>query len=462
MKLQKNNKYAKMIASVLLTSTILTGCSSASAAVEPKESEVIEEVINVDENIEVHDIPKDENYFYNYYKISNQERENRLNRLDIKYPDAMHRSLHVKTLIVKDNGLYKVLPIIELWDLSSKKALFYDFFTEEELFECPINDESELNFEWGSYGDCTKGYDFSKIQNAIPYFDDKEIVEYGASYYAETFIDKYLNEFSKRDGIDYSVNMDDIIEYFYDIPWSSDDLFFSTYDYADNYVTTVPLENQVTSKELGLKSTYNKEEDKYFDFWKISDEELEERLNDLELIDKDEKLIASTIQTLVFADKENNYKLMNVLMHVEGKTLELYDIYTGIHLFDAPIKDKLIYGNTKEGDHYYWGMDLENIQNSIPYFEDKTIVKLDVFDETNAFVTNSINALREKDGINYKYPESSYWFYLYPMGEYNTDNLEFTKEVYAKNYLRSVPQDMQVYAKDLKMGLDKDKVKTLN
>ena len=466
MKLQKNNKYAKMIATMLLTSAILSGCGNAEAVVEPNESEVIEEIVEeninvVEEDIEVHDIVKDQYYYYNYFNITDQEREN---RLDIKYPNVVHRSNHIKTLLVRDGDVYKVLPVLLIVDDIEKVSTFYDLFTEEKLFDYSYNDISEIEGELDvQYHYYINGYNFSKIQNAIPYFDNKEIVGYGTCLYTQLFLIEHFDEFKEKDGINYQIDIDSIIEYFYDIPFNTGDLMISSYDYADNYVTTVPLENQVTSKELGLKSKYNAEEDKYFDFWKISDEEAEDRLANFEIVvDSKEEMTADSIHTLVFKDSEGNYKLMNIVMFVEDGMVRVSDVYTAIHLFDAPIVSKLNYKIVNENVHYYEGMDLENIVNVIPYFDDKEIVKIDIFNQTNYFVGESINELRKKDGVDYKYPESTYWFYLYPMEECNSAEISYSVEEYAKNYLVTVPQDMQVNSKDLKMNLDKDKVKTLN
>ena len=457
MKLQRNNKYSKMIASVLLTSTILTGYSSAHAVIDQNESELIDVV----EDTEVHDIPKDENYFYNYYKISDNERENRLRRLDIKYPDAVHRSGYIRTLLVKDSGVYKVLPVIVKVDLMQNVMTFHDLFTEEKLFDYPFKNISEVDISPDSYGDYSHGYDFSNIKNVIPYFDDKEIIEWGVCFYAETFIQKYLDEFKQKDGINYKLNMDDIISYFYTIPFQSDDMMLSTYDYADNYVTTVPLENQVTSEELGVKSTDYGVERKYSDFWKISNEEVENRLNNFEMIDPEETLSCNLVQTLVFEDADKNIKIMNVIISSLGENITLKDAYTNIELFSAPVKD-FGYYSENETVRGYTGINFGKKFNEIPYFEDKKIIKLDVCTESNYYVFNNMDNLRQRDGIMYDPTEDSYCFYMYPMKSTDLEKLSYTRGEFARNYVITVPQDMQVYSKDLKLGLDNIKTKTLN
>lgn len=449
MKLQRNNKYSRKItsgiATILLMSSVLCGCNKIETTNDIS-TNIVEEV-------------KDENYYLNYYKITDEERLERLKELDIKYPNASHLGQYLKTLVVKDNDVYKILPVIELWDLNNNKSIFYDLFTEEKLFEYPFNDVKEITAEVNKeYGDYISGYDFNKIQNAIPYFKDKEIVEFGVCFYAETFLKKHLNEFSEKDGIEYKINMDDIIEYFYDIPFNPDNMLINTYDYADNYVTTVPVENQVTSKELGLESTY-REEDKYSDYWKISKEEIEEKLNDFDIFNEEFQMNASKIQTLILKDSDNNYKVMNVCMDIlNSKVLEVYDVYSGTHLFDLLLTGKMAYDKI---DEEYVNIDLNNIYNAIPYFEDKEIVKIDNLLGTVHFVENNYNYFVNTDNINYKPLENSYYFYIHYNEEYSLGNIYMSKKDYAKYYIISVPEDLQVSTKDLGMKLEDLKVKVM-
>ena len=450
--MQRNNiQNTKMIVSVLLTIIILSGCSNAEVVAEPKETEIIIESVEtaVVEDTEVHDINKDSYYYINFYKITNKEIENRLKRIDIKYPDSVHRGHYVKALIVKDNDIYKVIPAIELWDLEHKVAIFYDLFTEEKLFEYPYKSTSEITAEFNEYGNYTGGYDFKKIKNAIPYFDGKEIKEFGACFYPQTFLQNYINEISKKDGINYALDVYRILDYNYDLPFNSDSIMLKTYDYAKNYVTTVPLENQVTSEELGLKSTY-RIEDKYFDYWKISNEEIDESLVNFEIAGEDMKMSADTIQSLVLKDSEGNFKLMNVIMIDKGKDgLEFVDLYSEMHLFNARVKGTLDYDKKNEK---YTGLDLKNISDAIPYFEDKEIVKVDNFFGCVYFVENNYEYLVEKDNVNYNPLENSYYFYLYPDNDSDSfylNEIVKTKEEFAKYYIISIPEDLQIATKDL-------------
>ena len=469
MKLQRNNKYSKMIvnniAAVLLSCSILSGCAEGNAIIG--ESSVPENISMSDVvttpvvEIEPQVIEKDENYYMSYSQITDAERERRLSNLDIKYPDVVHNGSYIYNLIVKNNDSYKVIPVITVRDYSNNVVNVYDLFTEEKLFDCDI--ESILNTTADDYFGEIFGIDFTKISNVVPYFENAEIVEVGVCFYATTFFEKHIDEFRNSDNINYNYNADEVLEYLFKLPFTVNELNFTTEEFADYYVTTVPLEYQVTSAELGLTIT-SSEEDKYFDFWKISDEELESRLNDFDMIYPEESIPAGAVQTLVFEDSDKNLKIMNVLIHIENGVCEFKDLYTGIKLFDAPMYDELGYAasNEDETDHFYTGISLDKIFNVIPYFQDKTIIKLDYCTESNYYVRYNIDHFRERDGIAYKTPEFSYLACLYPVHSFVTDEFYATREEYAKCYLRTVPVELQVLSKDITLGLDAEKVKVLN
>lgn len=469
MKLQRNNKYSKMIvnniAAVLLSCSILSGCAEGNAIIG--ESSVPENISMSDVvttpvvEIEPQVIEKDENYYMSYSQITDAERERRLSNLDVKYPNAVHNGSFVNTLVIKGNGSYKIIPVITVRDPLNNVVNIYDLFTEEKLFDCDI--QSVYNDTVDNYSGEVFGIDFNNISNVAPYFRDKEIFEAGACFYITTFFEKHIDEFRNEDNINYNFDADRVLEYIFELPFVTKYLNFTTAEFADYYVTTVPLEYQVTSKELGLTIT-SSEDDKYFDFWKISDEELESRLNDFDMIYPDESIPAGAVQTLVFEDSDKNLKIMNVLIHIENGVCEFKDLYTGIKLFDAPMYDELGYAvsNEDETDHFYTGISLDKIFNVIPYFQDKTIIKLDDCTESNYFVGDHIAYFREKDGINYKRPELSYYFCLYPVDGFVTDEFYVTREEYARCYLTSVPVELQVLSKDITLGLDAEKVKVLN
>ena len=477
MKLQKINKYSQKITSgilsILLAGSILTVCSNAEAlnneepvyeeTIENREGNANDIIDEIDKEEVVDKTKRDHNYYLNFYKISKKQKEARLERLEIKYPNAIHRTSYIRTLVVKDNNdIYKLMPVIEIFNELDKTIEFYDLFTEEKLFDYDLNYyRSSSNRGCLDTGEIT-GFDFTRINNAIPYFKDKKIVKYGVCFYLTTFFEEYTKELFAKDNIYYSFSTMEIISYLYDIPFNSDNCIFTTYQLADNYVKNVPLENQVTSEELGLTINY-RDEDKYFDFWKINEEKLEQNLSKIDGEVTDFVFPGDSVQTLVLEDSNHEYKIINVTILIDNNEVLFKDLYTGMDLFKAPLNGDFYYNYVDENNHRYEGVDFSNMYEVIPYFEDKEIIKLDNSFETVSAVTDYIEYFREKDKINYKYPERSYYAYMYPMEEFNTNEVGYTKEEYAKNYLVTVPEDMQVTTKDLKMGLeiDNEKVKTL-
>ena len=457
MQLQRSNKYTKKITkgitSILLTSSILLNGTS-----------VVASSVNNNTKIEIASDEKDQYYYLNFYKISDKDKNDRLSKLDIKYPNALHRMDYINTLVVDDNGVYKIIPVIELYDLFEEKTDIYDLFTEEKLFELKeTKDYYYNNIKSDDYG-MIHGHDFTKIENEIPYFKEHQVVEYGLSYYSAVFFEKHLYEFIKKDGINYKIDVDSIISYLYNIPFYTYKTLFTTYKLADNYVTTVPNENRVTSEELGVKSTY-RIEDKYSDFWKISDEEINEKILNFEISNSTETYNELTVHTLVLKDKDDNYKLLNVLLKDENNdgNIEFIDLYTEKYLFEAPFEGEFYYFvGENDYEHENKGINFEKMRNAIPYFDDKTIVKLDIANATNAFMYENFNYFRKKDKINYKYIEGSYYSRIYPLENNSDEPIVLSKEAYLKNYVVTLPEDLQVPTKELLKGLDNVKTKTLN
>ena len=72
-----------------------------------------------------------------------------------------------------------------------------------------------------------------------------------------------------------------------------------------------------------------------------------------------------------------------------------------------------------------------------------------------------MDILRKRDGMNYEEPDKGCIYYMYPIGEIDTGSVSFAKKEYAECYVVTVPYEMQVLSKDLKLGLDEAKDKVL-
>src|SRR5574344_933489 len=101
MKLQRNNKYTKRLtaglASAILSASILVGCTNTQA-LTPTPTPTPIEIVEVEEK----PIIKDVNYFFNYYKISDEEVEKRLEDYDIKHKDAKWCMVNIGTVLLED------------------------------------------------------------------------------------------------------------------------------------------------------------------------------------------------------------------------------------------------------------------------------------------------------------------------------------------------------------------------
>lgn len=380
-------------------------------------------------------------YFVHYWKISDEERKRRLEEYDIKYPNSLWIMNQIDSIVLKDKyDNYKVLQVYTIIDREEEVIHFYDIFTEEKLFDLPLTDkelktDKDLNYT---------GFDLSKIYNAIPYFNDKKIVEYGICVCSTLFVENHLNELGKRDGVEYCTINGDPWTYMYPIQFTTKYSAYTKQEIAENYVTTVPNKFRVTPKEMGLTITYKKERE-YADFWKISFEEEQKRMDEVYLYNENDKYKVCDVKTLIVND--GNEKILNVILKYEDGYIYFYDLYSGISLFK-------IVGN-KQTD--ISRLDFSNIEEAIPFFKEKNIIKSGEFDETYFYIYNNIDKYRKRDGINYEIPEDGGMVYLTKYGKFSEDSL-YTVKQYATCYVTIVREENQVPQSELMMGLEKEKV----
>ena len=103
MKLQRNNKYARRITAglgaLVVSLGILTGCNNSS--VFPSKDTIVIETINSNDHLK--ESLNDPDYFSNYFNISEDELQNRLNGIDIKNSNETISLDKVGTLVIKNN-----------------------------------------------------------------------------------------------------------------------------------------------------------------------------------------------------------------------------------------------------------------------------------------------------------------------------------------------------------------------
>ena len=406
----------------------------------PKELRVLTNLLDEKSEKQYNDVKATFSY---YWKISDEEREKRLEEYDIKYPDSIWIMNQIETIVLKDaNDNYKVLQVIIAVDQDKNVICFYDLFTEEKLFDLPLKDKEFNTNTTGKY----IGFDLNQIYNKIPYFEDKKIIEYGTCTYSTSFVQNHLEELRKKDGIEYFAVDGNPCTYMYPIKFNVNDISYTKRKISENYVTTVPNQFRVTPKEMGLTITYKKERE-YADYWKISDEEQQRRMDEIYLSNKDDQYKVRDVKTLIVSDKNRNEKILNATLKYKDGYIYFYDLYTETYLF------KTIGNNNTDIST----LDFSYIEEEIPYFEDKKISKTGEFYETYAYICNNIDKYRKRDGINYELPDDGGIFYIKKYGKFSEDS-SYTIEQYATCYVTIVREENQVSQSELMIGLDKNKV----
>lgn len=458
MKLQRNNKFkgkiARGISTLLLTSMLLSGCSTAVSAETVENPTTIPDAVEhtIEETTYSNTGKFPSNYYLNYYKIDNEEVEKRYSVFDIKYPNALWSLNYLSTVLVKDsNDDYKVIQAFIYINTSNKKIEVYDLSTEVELFEFPYDDlNSDLTINNSGLFYNAK---IDKATNKAPYFDNAEIVGFGSLGYEILFLNDIIEEQREKDGISYILYLPEVYNQVYTDNMDFTNNFKTTQELLKDYVKYVPIEHQLNSKELGLKPTYPAER-KFFDSYKISDEQIDSRISKLNIHDKNEKISMGSVYTLVLKDSDDDYKLLSVISSNEGEDKkEFYDLYTKEYLFTLKCKKDFDY-DIDSG--LFKNIDFSKLIDPIDYFNDKKICYMADCREVNYFSIRNIDELSKEDGITYKMPCSPILYILFPTGSYYIEEQFYTVEQYARNYV-TLPEDMIVTAKEL--GFENDKVK---
>ena len=326
MKLQRKNKYSKRITAgliaLLISASLLAGCVEDEAVDES--AVVVEET---EEPVKETPLIKDENYYLNYYKLSDEEVEKELENYEFKYPNATWRMNQINTVTLLDEfHEYKVLQVIQRPDEKNNLIHIYDLFTEEHLFDIPYVEQNILiNTDFANW-------DLTKISNKIPYFDDKYIISMGICISSCLFVTNNLFALSQKDNINYLDPGFAPASILYPESFNDGDLHFNVQDIAKAYIKAVPKEIRVNTKKLGVTPTY-REEDKYQDYWKINEDEIQLRLEKFKIASPDKSLKANVAKTLALKDANDCYKILNVIIQENGDMQEFYDLYSGLYLF---------------------------------------------------------------------------------------------------------------------------------
>ena len=415
------------------------------------------EILNKTKQSALKESLRDVNYFSNYFNISNEELQKRLNDIDIKNPEKVITLNKVGTLILKGiNGDYKIIQTGEYSDFENSKLVLYDLFTEEII--CSIN-VSDMDYSIGDF-DVSHGkyenIDINKFTDISSNLGDYEIVEYGTVQYAIEFIVKHFNELlSNYAPLDAYYTVDTIEQNNYlvkdEMGKYYEEISRTIYELAENYVRNIPYEFQIASKDLDLSS--NKLEYKY-NVYNISEEEKQKRLSKLEMIASKEVIDVSKVFTLVLENSNNEPKILLAFASSQDDiNFKLYDLFTNEFLCDFNVKniDNIQFSKNDR----LIGYDESDCSNKSELLDNYYIKQIGLYDYSLSYVVENIDYFKNRDGIDYKIMSDAY-FYVFPNGK---QGVSMSIEEYAEAYVTYTPEELQISSKNLKISNDKTLIK---
>ena len=415
------------------------------------------EILNKTKQSALKESLRDVNYFSNYFNISNEELQKRLNDIDIKNPEKVITLNKVGTLILKGiNGDYKIIQTGEYSDFENSKLVLYDLFTEEII--CSIN-VSDMDYSIGDF-DVSHGkyenIDINKFTDISSNLGDYEIVEYGTVQYAIEFIVKHFNELlSNYAPLDAYYTVDTIEQNNYlvrdEMGKYYEEISRTIYELAENYVRNIPYEFQIASKDLDLSS--NKLEYKY-NVYSISEEEKQKRLSKLEMIASKEVIDVSKVFTLVLENSNNEPKILLAFASSQDDiNFKLYDLFTNEFLCDFNVKniDNIQFSKNDR----LIGYDESDCSNKSELLDNYYIKQIGLYDYSLSYVVENIDYFKNRDGIDYKIMSDAY-FYVFPNGK---QGVSMSIEEYAEAYVTYTPEELQISSKNLKISNDKTLIK---
>ena len=415
------------------------------------------EILNKTKQSALKESLRDVNYFSNYFNISNEELQKRLNDIDIKNPEKVITLNKVGTLILKGiNGDYKIIQTGEYSDFENSKLVLYDLFTEEII--CSIN-ASDMDYSIGDF-DVSHGkyenVDINKFTDISSNLGDYEIVEYGTVQYAIEFIVKHFNELlSNYAPLDAYYTVDTIEQNNYlvrdEMGKYYEEISRTIYELAENYVRNIPYEFQIASKDLNLSS--NRLEYKY-NVYSISEEEKQKRLSKLEMIASKEVIDVSKVFTLVLENSNNEPKILLAFASSQDDiNFKLYDLFTNEFLCDFNVKniDNIQFSKNDR----LIGYDESDCSNKSELLDNYYIKQIGLYDYSLSYVVENIDYFKNRDGIDYKIMSDAY-FYVFPNGK---QGVSMSIEEYAEAYVTYTPEELQISSKNLKISNDKTLIK---
>jgi hypothetical protein len=181
-------------------------------------------------------------------QLAKEDITDRIESLQIKDKDKDYSVNNIFALLVTDqSGVDRIIQVYEEHTQEDMKTFhLYDVFTEEYLCDFDINN---LNLTVNSYDRFLEA-DSSRFTNYSDAMDGFTIKAIGHTLYSVKYIEENIEAFRIRDGIYYTISYDPMYAAF--PSGLTNDTRITTEKLAENYVTYVPLEMQVYSKDYKI------------------------------------------------------------------------------------------------------------------------------------------------------------------------------------------------------------------
>lgn len=214
--------------------------------------------------------------------------------------------------------------------------------------------------------------------------------------------------------------------------------------------TLIPEEEKTI--EQRMHDSFEKNNFYLCDFYRISDEKIQERLKSLDIKYPEETITMNYVGTLVARDKDGNYKIIQTLEYIDSATnvMGIYDIFTEELLCEVSIDD-IDFSQNDLGKFYK--MDSSLFTPKCEYLEENPIYEYGSAAYAVLFIQehfDDIIAKYAEAGKIYSYQVTDQYKYLYTY-DVHYDDIEHSVEKIAMNYVKNIPVEFQVSSSELKM-----------
>lgn len=251
MKLERSNKYNKKltngIATVLLSSLILTGCSNAKAISNDSTDVELETVAPIEAVVEITPVPATPEPTATIEPtptpfVTPNEAYIKSELRDLLLVDGSEENVAAAygCLLFEKDGQEKVMNIYMPEISNDKEFVIRDVFTNEDLFILHRNDPGFVGFTQNS---TYFAKELSEIDVINPYFEDVKITGIDFLFFRYYFL--YGKEYADKSMLETDLKKDMTAEYY-----NTADYSYTIEEVARLYIKYLPGEYRVSSQEI--------------------------------------------------------------------------------------------------------------------------------------------------------------------------------------------------------------------